>query len=84
VYPGVSLPNYTAAAGFADCAENAKTFGPAGATIGMVGRISATKGQDVFIRAASRVNERHPESRFKIIGAALFNDSAFEVGLMLN
>jgi glycosyltransferase involved in cell wall biosynthesis len=46
--------------------------------VGLVGRISRTKGQDVFLRAAARVLERFPKARFQIIGGALFNDAPFE------
>jgi glycosyltransferase involved in cell wall biosynthesis len=46
--------------------------------IGLVGRISPWKGQDVFVRAASIVHQKHPEARFRIIGAALFGEATFE------
>lgn len=43
-------------------------------TIGILGRISPTKGQLVFVRAAARVLQRHPEARFSIIGEPLFGE----------
>lgn len=43
-------------------------------TIGILGRISPTKGQLVFVRAAARVLRRHPEVRFTIIGEPLFGE----------
>jgi glycosyltransferase involved in cell wall biosynthesis len=46
--------------------------------IGLVGRISPFKGQDVFVRAASAVLTRFPNCRFRIIGAALFNEEEYE------
>ncbi len=54
--------------------------------IGIIGRISPWKGQDVFLRAAAEVIKRSPvggggeagEARFEIIGAALFAEHAFE------
>ncbi len=46
--------------------------------IGLVGRISPFKGQDVFVRAAAKVLERFPTCRFRIIGAALFAEDAYE------
>jgi glycosyltransferase involved in cell wall biosynthesis len=67
VYPGV------------DVGPLSKPLAPGRShVIGLVGRISRTKGQDVFLRAAARVLERFPGVRFQIIGGALFNDAPFE------
>ena len=41
-------------------------------TIGVVGRISETKDQVTFVRAAARVRERDGEARFLIVGAPEF------------
>jgi glycosyltransferase involved in cell wall biosynthesis len=49
-----------------------------GSLVGLVGRISPFKGQDVFVRAAAKVRERFPRARFRIIGAALFGEQAYE------
>lgn len=46
--------------------------------IGLVGRISPWKGQDIFIQAAALVNRRFPNARFFIIGAALFGEDQYE------
>lgn len=48
--------------------------------VGIVGRIAPWKGQDVFLRAAAMVAQRHPRAHFAIAGAVLFpeNDAAFE------
>lgn len=46
--------------------------------IGLVGRISPWKGQDVFLRAAALVKERYPDARFQIIGSALFGEEELE------
>ncbi len=46
--------------------------------IGLVGRISPWKGQDIFIRAAALVRQEFPNTQFRIIGAALFDESEFE------
>lgn len=46
--------------------------------IGLVGRISPWKGQDVFLRAAAQVSRRFPQVRFQVIGAALFQEQAYE------
>jgi glycosyltransferase involved in cell wall biosynthesis len=49
--------------------------------IGLVGRISPWKGQDVFLRAAAMVREKYPHARFQIIGAPLFGEEAYEAEL---
>jgi lipopolysaccharide/colanic/teichoic acid biosynthesis glycosyltransferase/glycosyltransferase involved in cell wall biosynthesis len=48
--------------------------------VGIVGRISPWKGQEVFIRAAAMLADRYPKAKFAVIGAVLFpeNDSAFQ------
>jgi glycosyltransferase involved in cell wall biosynthesis len=46
--------------------------------IGLVGRISPWKGQDIFLRAAGMVRRKYPAARFYVIGAALFDESGFE------
>ncbi|HWC23426.1 MAG TPA: glycosyltransferase family 4 protein [Flexivirga sp.] len=47
--------------------------------IGMIGRISPTKGQVVLIRALPEVLRRHPEARVRIIGAAMFGEGEYEL-----
>lgn len=49
--------------------------------IGIVGRISPWKGQDVFLRAAAVVHAKFPQTRFSIIGAALFGEQEHEAKL---
>ncbi len=46
--------------------------------IGLVGRISPWKGQDIFLRAAAEVVKQFPGARFQIIGAPLFGEEAYE------
>ncbi len=46
--------------------------------IGIIGRISPTKGQQVFLRAAAIVHRQWPEVQFVVVGAALFNEQAYE------
>jgi glycosyltransferase involved in cell wall biosynthesis len=46
--------------------------------IGLIGRITRWKGQDVFLRAAAEVLRRFPQARFQIIGGALFQEQDFE------
>ena len=46
--------------------------------IGLIGRISPWKGQHIFLRAAAKVRQNHPDTSFLIIGAALFNEQVYE------
>lgn len=54
---------------------------PQAGVVGIVGRISPWKGQDVFLRAASRIRKSYPEARFRVIGSALFAEVEFEASL---
>lgn len=49
--------------------------------VALIGRVAAWKGQHVFLRAAARVRERHPEARFWIVGSAMFGEDEYERGL---
>jgi glycosyltransferase involved in cell wall biosynthesis len=49
--------------------------------IGLVGRISPWKGQDIFIKAAAVLKRKHPEAKFEIIGAPLFSEREYEADL---
>ena len=49
--------------------------------IGVVGRISPWKGQEIFIRAAQQVHQAFPNTQFYIIGAPLFGEQEFEASL---
>lgn len=51
---------------------------PAAPLFGLVGRISPTKGQAVFLKAAAEVARRCSDARFLIVGAALFNEREYE------
>jgi glycosyltransferase involved in cell wall biosynthesis len=53
-----------------------------GVRIGLVGRITPWKGQDIFIRAAALLKEKHPEARFEIIGATMFAERGYEGELL--
>jgi glycosyltransferase involved in cell wall biosynthesis len=50
-------------------------------TVGIVGVLSAFKGQDVFLRAAALLRPRFPDVRFLIVGATLFGEQAYEATL---
>ena len=45
--------------------------------VGLVGRISPWKGQDVFLRAIQRIHLEFPGVHFQIIGSALFGEEAY-------
>lgn len=45
--------------------------------VGIIGRISPTKGQLEFIRAAAPVSRDHPGVRFRVIGAATFGEDDY-------
>jgi len=49
--------------------------------IGLIGRISPWKGQEIFIKAAALLHARHPLAKFEIIGSALFSERAYEDSL---
>jgi len=46
--------------------------------IGIVGRIAGWKGQDIFLRAAALLLGAGFRARFRIAGAAMFGEEAFE------
>lgn len=43
----------------------------------IVGRISPTKGQREFVRAAALVAARHPDARFRVVGSATFGEDDY-------
>ncbi|GAB3800211.1 glycosyltransferase family 4 protein [Humibacter antri] len=69
-YPG--LP----AEAFAEASET-----PATPVVGIVGRVSPTKGQREFLYAAERVAPHYEHVRFAVIGGALFGEDDYEVEL---
>ena len=48
-----------------------------GLTVGLVGRISPWKGQDIFLRAIQMIHRDFPGVRFQIVGSALFGEEAY-------
>ena len=44
----------------------------------LVGRITRWKGQHVFIRAAELVHKQFPATQFRIVGSALFGETAYD------
>jgi glycosyltransferase involved in cell wall biosynthesis len=51
---------------------------PANAVVGILGRISETKGQLEFVRAAAQLGAARTSVSFRIIGSALFQDGDYE------
>lgn len=51
---------------------------PQDRVVGIIGRISPTKGQLEFVRAAARIAERHPDVTFRIIGSPMFGHEEHE------
>lgn len=51
---------------------------PAEPVIGLVGRVSPTKGQREFVEACALLADRFPTARFRVVGAALFAEAAYE------
>lgn len=49
--------------------------------IALIGRISPWKGQHIFIQAAALVHERFPNTRFFIVGSALFGEVEYDRGV---
>jgi len=47
-------------------------------TVGLIGRISPWKGQDVFLEAIRLLHGAYPCARFEVIGVATFGETAFE------
>jgi glycosyltransferase involved in cell wall biosynthesis len=50
---------------------------PPSPVVGLVGRISPTKGQLVLVEAAALLADRFPDARFRVVGAALFAEQAY-------
>lgn len=69
-YPGIVVSRF--AAGPASVKPDA---------IGMIGRISETKGQREFLDAVERLTAEGRRERYRIVGTALFQDGAFEADL---
>lgn len=51
---------------------------PVGPVVGLLGRISPTKGQLELVRAAAQVVRRHPGVTFRIIGSPMFGHEEHE------
>jgi glycosyltransferase involved in cell wall biosynthesis len=55
---------------------------PTETVVGLIGRISPTKGQLEFVRAAARVTRHRPDVRFRIVGSAMFGEHDYEAEVL--
>jgi len=69
-YPGLA-PEQVAA-------DPAARPAPDRPVIGLVGRVSPTKGQREFVEACALLARRYPAARFRVVGAALFAEAGYE------
>lgn len=69
-YPGLA-PEQVAA-------DPAARPAPDRPVIGLVGRVSPTKGQREFVEACALLAGRYPAARFRVVGAALFAEAGYE------
>lgn len=72
-YPGLA-PEQVAA-------DPAARPAPAVPVVGLVGRVSPTKGQREFVAACAQLADRYPAARFRVVGAALFEEAGYEAEL---
>ncbi len=49
--------------------------------VGLIGRISPTKGQMEFVRAAAIVRQAHPGATFRIVGEVAFAEAEYEAAV---
>jgi glycosyltransferase involved in cell wall biosynthesis len=67
--------------GIAICEAVAPVARIGACTIGLIGRISPWKGQDVLIRAAAKLRASGVDCHYRLIGSALFGEADYEAGL---
>jgi glycosyltransferase involved in cell wall biosynthesis len=49
-----------------------------GGIVGLVGRLTRWKGQHVFLEAAAQVRQQFPNTKFQVIGSAMFGEESYE------
>ncbi|RYV50766.1 glycosyltransferase [Pengzhenrongella frigida] len=74
-YPGLA-PDQILPTGRADRRRE-----PDPPAVGLVGRVSPTKGQREFVEACAKVAGQFPAVRFRVVGSALFAEAAYERGV---
>ena len=74
---GIAIHNGTVFENFSDLPARVPFAGDA-PIFGIVGRLTAWKGQHIFLRAAALVRREIPDARFQIVGAALFGEADYE------
>lgn len=62
-------------------AHSSKRFTGEDPVVGIIGRITNYKQQDLFVRAIPLVSKEIPEARFVIVGSAVEREKAYEEGL---
>ena len=77
VHDGTTAPSEQVIAAMA-LSATAAPVRSGGPCVALVGRITRWKGQHIFLQAAAWVHRRFPEARFQIVGAALFDEKAYE------
>ena len=77
---GVELPQTSKVVYDATIVPSARASdnSPEQQVIALIGRICPWKGQHIFLQAAAAVRQRFPNTRFKIVGAALFGEEEYE------
>lgn len=79
------LPDEAFAATTTDSTGHNRRLGgpqpPTRPVVALLGRVSPTKGQDVFLRAAAAVRETGVSATYRIIGAPLFGEEEYAAGL---
>lgn len=74
--PVIAYPGFAPEQGIDPATVTPARDGPPVVTI--VGRIGPTKGQLEFVRAAARVLAVHPDARFRIVGAPVFDADEYD------
>jgi len=81
VYPPVDLQDFETAAPAAPPSRAAHDVPADAPCFGILGKLQGWKGQTVFLRAARRVLDAHPEARAWIVGDAPAGEEAFAAEL---
>jgi len=80
IYNGIDASAYAAQADW-KAVRREFNFGPQDVVVGCMGRLSAQKGQNIFLQAASLVAAMHPEARFLVVGDEALGEAGFRARL---
>ncbi|HVM39332.1 MAG TPA: glycosyltransferase [Acidimicrobiia bacterium] len=78
--PGIDVAAVAARRGSGAAVATQLRRATTSAVVGIVGRLQAWKGQDVFLHAAARIAARHPGVRFAVVGGAVLGWEGDERG----